>query len=314
MASEIKLVRNAELAKAIILSPEFTTYSMADRYRDLMRRTNVDFNAAITLLDHLPVFIDGDNHQRIRKLMAKQISRTKSDQLIAATKSLSHLVGKTFVAAREIELIAEFCQPLWRAISTTIVSQNEATLQLVDAVPGLFSPLLSIRERVKINDLIADFLAEHPAETDDELILVCLAALGARPFVGSLGLSLLEIFQRNKGIKLNEISWPKIFPSSSLTYVDRVFAGPEQSSASFETGDRVRCLTQYGGYTAEENRSALFGFGAHTCLGKSISEKVWSEVVKELSRIKLRADCRSIMMSPHNDPFQMPGEIRITMG
>jgi len=313
MAREIKVVSNAKHAKAIILSSDFTTYSMADRYRDLMRRTNVDFNAAITLLEHLPVFIDGDSHQRIRKLMAKQISRTKSDQLSAATEVLPLLVQKTFMLARDTELIAEFCQPLWRAISATIVPPNEATLELVDAIPGLFSPVLSIRERVKINDLIANFMEEQPVDRDDELILVCLAALGARPFVGSLGLSLWAIFQRNEGLNLSEVSWPAIFPSSSLTYVDRIHSRQVDSSLSFATGDRVRCITQHEGYSCEENRSSLFGFGAHTCLGKSISEKVWGLVGKELSRVKLRANCRSIVMSPHNDPFQMPGRIEIRM-
>ncbi|MFA5957009.1 hypothetical protein [Hyphomicrobium sp.] len=313
MANEIKFIENAPEAKAIILSSEFATYSMSDRYRELSQRTNIDFSAAIKLLDHLPVFIDGNNHQKIRKLMAKQVSRTKDVQFAASIEALSMLSQKLLRAGSEVDLIAEFCQPLWRSISSAIVPPNKDMLELIDAVPTLFSPFLSIRERAKINALIAAFLDAYCVYSDDDLIHVCLASLGARPFVGSLGLSLWTVFQSNQGAKLSEISWPRMFPSSSLTYVDRIFARPERCSHTFEMGDRIRCFTQSKAYTVEENRSALFGFGAHTCLGKSISEKVWVQVVAELSRFHLRVDCRSIAMNPYTDPFQMPGTITIRL-
>jgi hypothetical protein len=313
MANDIKFIENAPQAKAIILSSEFATYSMADRYRALSQRTNVDFSAAIKLLDHLPVFIDGENHQKIRKLMAKQVSRTKENQFTASNEALSKLRQELFRPGSEFDLISEFCQPLWRSISSAIVPPNKDMLELIDAVPTLFSPFLSIRERAKINALIAAFLDVYCAHADDDLIHVCLASLGARPFVGSLGLSLWDVFQSNRDAKLSEISWPRMFPSSSLTYVDRIFATPGRCPHTFEKGDRVRCFTQSKAYTVEQNRSALFGFGAHTCLGKSISERVWVQVAAELSRVNLRVDCRSIAMSLYTDPFEMPGTITIRL-
>lgn len=314
MASEIRFIQDAQAAKAIILSAEFTTYSMADRYRELSERANVDFSATIKLLDHLPVFIDGERHQRIRKVMAKRISKTKDSQLAASRETLTTLCADLLRAGTEIELIADFCQPLWRSISSAIVPPGENTLELVDAIPALFSPHLSIRERAKINAKIAAFLEVHCTQSDDNLLLLCLASLGARPFVGTMGLSLWEAFQAKPGAKMSEIAWPSMFTSSSLTYVDRIFSAPsERCPHLLETGDRVRCFTQSKSYSREENRTALFGFGAHTCLGKSISEKVWGLVVAALSKIDLRVDCQSIEMSPHNDPFQMPASIKVAL-
>jgi hypothetical protein len=313
MAKDIKCIENAPQAKAIILSSKFATYSMADRYRELSQRTNIDFSAAIKLLEHLPVFVDGENHQKIRKLMAKQVSRTKEDQFNSSNEALAKLSQKLFHPGSEVELISEFCQPLWRSISSAIVPQNKDMLELIDAIPTLFSPFLSIRERANINAHIAAFLDAYCAHSDDDLIHVCLASLGARPFVGSLGLSLWDVFQSNQGSKLSEISWPRMYPSSSLTYVDRIFTTAESYLHNIEKGDRVRCFTQSKAYTPEENRTALFGFGAHTCLGKSISEKVWVRVVAELSRFQFRIECLSIAMNPYTDPFQMPGTITIRL-
>jgi len=314
MASQIRFIEDAQTAKAVILSAEFTTYSMADRYRELSERAKIDFSAAIKLLDHLPVFIDGEKHQRIRKVMAKRISETNGRQLAATEETLATLCSTLFHTGAEIELVADFCQPLWRSISSAIIPRSESMLELVDAIPALFSPHLSIRERAKINTKIAAFLEAHCTQSDDNLLLLCLASLGARPFVGTMGLSIWEAFQAHPGAKMSEMGWAPLFTSSSLTFVDRIFSAPsERHPQSFETGDRVRCFTQSRSYAAEQNRMALFGFGAHTCLGKSISKKVWQLVVTALSQLHLRVDCQSIEMSPHNDPFQMPASLKVAL-
>ncbi|WP_045836531.1 hypothetical protein [Hyphomicrobium sp. 99] len=312
----MKLINDAKIAKAVILSPDFATYSMADRYRELSHRAGIDFSAAIKLLEYLPVFIDGENHQRIRKVMAKQISRTKDSQLSAARQRLGDLFQGSFHPGAEIDLVADFAQHLWRSIVASIVSENEGLLDLVDEIPELFSPLLSIRERAKINAKIEAFLQSNSGadDEDERLINLCLGSLGARPFVGTLSLSLYDIFRSHPNSRMCGFTWPQSFPSSSLTYVDRMCTGAgDYSGLSVKEGDRVRCITQSSSYSGEENSRALFGFGAHTCLGKSISERVWSLVAETLSKSELRAECLSITMSPHNDPFLMPATIKIRL-
>lgn len=310
----MRFIRDASTAKAIIASPDFETYSMAERYRELELRTKLDFSAAIKLLDYLPVFIDGEFHQKIRKAMAKQISRTKDCQLAASREKLENLFKHGFRRNTRVELVKDFSLPLWRAISLSIAPLGRNALDLADEIPGLFSPALSIRERIKINDKIRDYLGAHADDEEDQLILLCLVSLGARPFVGTLSLSLYKIFEANPQSRMNELVWPEMYPSSSLRYVDRVCVKQTGiSHAEFRVGERVRCFTHSEGYSIEENRRALFGFGAHTCLGKSISEKVWSLVVETLSQSDLRVECLDIVMSPHDDPFLMPSQINIEL-
>ena len=312
----MEAVTDAQIAKAIILSPDFKTYSMAERYRELSQRTGFDFSAAIRLLECLPVFIDGENHQRIRKVMAKQISRTKDCQLAAVRQTLTDLVDRGFRPIAELDLVANFAQPLWRSISASIVPRDTELLNLVDDIPALFSPALSIRERAKINERIARFLQDNAEadDADDRLIMLCLASLGARPFVGTLGLSLYELFRTNPAARMCDIVWPPLFPSSSLTYVDRICVNAsEYEGIHIKDGERVRCFTQSSSYSSADNRQALFGFGAHTCLGKQISERTWSLITETFSKSELRAECLGIEMNPHDDPFQMPASIKVKL-
>lgn len=287
---------------------------MADRYRQLQSRSNYDFSPAIKLLEHLPVFIDGDQHQTIRKVMAKQISRTQKCQFSASEEILERLITHALMPQRQIDLVSEFAQPLWRAISGSIVPREGAMPELVDDVPGLFSPLLSIRKRVEICDKIRAFLDACQADQEDSLILLCLASLGSRPFTGTLSLSLFDIIQKNPNRRFSEIEWPDIFPSSSLRYVDRIcLRQTEISHQTFNQGDRVRCFTQLESYSGEDNTRSLFGFGIHTCLGKSISERIWRLIVDKFAKSDVRATSDHIIMSPHNDPFVMAASAYVSL-
>lgn len=310
----MKTVVDSKIAKSIITSQDFITYSLADQYRELTRRTGTDFSAAVTLLDWLPVFMDGDEHQIIRKVMAKQISMTKECQFSSSRDKLDFVFEFTFRKDASLDLVCDFAVPLWRSISGSIVHRSESMLKFVDDIPGLFSPYLSMRERMSINDSIAQFLSAHKDDADDQLILLCLVSLGARPFVGTLALSLYEIFKNNPGSCMRDITWPEAFPVSSLRYVDRICVNDSSiGEMIFEAGDRVRCFTQSKEYSVNENTRALFGFGAHTCLGKAISEKVWRLVVEKFSQSDLRVKCLDIAMSPHDEPFFMPSHMNISL-
>lgn len=310
----MKFVHEAAVTRQLVLSPDFRTFSMAGQYRELERRTGVDFAAVIELLETMPVFIDGSHHDTVRRAMARQIARTRECQFATARSVLDALCRRWFAPDSRLDLVEDFARPLWRAISSAIVPRSDETVQLVDDIPHLFRPLLSIRERLKINERIAAFLDAHRADRQDALTLLCLAALGARPFVGSLALSLYAIFDANADRAFTEIRWPEVFPESSLRYVDRICtAATTVAGVDYQPPDRVRCTTQSKDYSAADNREALFGFGHHTCLGKSTAERTWRMVVEKLSGLALRAECRGLTLAPHNDPFVMPGRAEIAL-
>ncbi len=279
---------------------------MADQYRQLQAHTGYDFSAAIKLLEHLPVFMDGDHHMRVRKAMARQIAGSQKCQFSAAVEKLDDLIATKLLPATKIDLVADFAGPLWWAVSSSIVLRSPATVRLVDDIPGLFNPILSLSKRLDISKRIDAVLRLAGEDAEEELILMGIATLGARPFAGSISLSLYEIIQKNAGKQFSDIAWPEIFPATSLRFVDRICLNPVTiGDNSFEAGEWVRCFAQRGDYTREENNAALFGFGVHSCLGKSISERVWKLVTEKLSQLPLSATPLDLVISLHTDPFYM---------
>src|SRR6185369_2137651 len=104
----LKSVRDEKIAKAIVLSPNFSAYSMASSYRELAQRTKLDFASVIKLLDCLPVFINGDPHQRIRKAMARQLSRTKDCQFSSCSDTIESLFNLAFRRNASLDLVEDF--------------------------------------------------------------------------------------------------------------------------------------------------------------------------------------------------------------
>jgi hypothetical protein len=299
---------------SVLRSDKFGQYSMSERYRELKQRTGLDFDATIQLMDFLPAFLDGDRHKTIRKAMARQLAATKKLQEETAATRIVFLFDKLFIPPSAIELVSQFALPLWRDISASIVDHNQDALDLINEIPLLFFPTPSIRERMKINKKLEKFIENNQKNIDDTLCNLALRVLGTRPFVGSLVLSLYQTIAENAGKKSNEIQWPRIFPASSLTFVDRICKHATQiGNDAFSVGARVRCCTQHETHSSEENSALLFGLGVHTCLGKGISEFVWKALTQHLSRLGARLAPLDIQIEADTEPFFMPSVARIAV-
>jgi hypothetical protein len=298
----------------VMRSDSFGQYSMSQRYRELKQRTGLDFDATIRLMDFLPAFLDGDRHKEIRKAMARQLAATKKLQEDTAETQIAFLFGKLFSAPREIDLVSQLALPLWREISASIVNHNRDALDLINELPLLFFPTLSIRERMKINEKLENFIQANQINVDESLCTLALRVLGTKPFVGSLVLSLYQIVADNAGNKSNEINWPRIFPASSLTFVDRFCThATHVGDDPLAVGTRVRCCTQEATYSIEQRSAFLFGLGIHTCLGKGISEFSWKALTQRLSQLESSLMPLGSEMDTHTEPFSMPSVARIAV-
>jgi hypothetical protein len=309
------LLKDPVAMSSVVGSEHFEPYSMADRYREIARRTGLNFDAVVQLMEFIPVFIDGERHRKTRRMMARGLAASKNLQEETATRKLKSLFEKLFVPPNEFDLLSQFARPLWREISASIVARSDDTLDLIDEIPSLFYPTLSIRERIKTNEKLASFIDADPLNIDERLAYICLAVLGARPFVGSLVLSVYQIVAQNAGKRSNEIEWPDIFPVSSLNFVDRICKHDTRiGDHEFDTGNRVRCYVQDATYSTEQNRASLFGLGAHTCLGKGIAEFSWRLLVHAFARLDAVLKPLGIEISAHSEPFVMPSTARIGVG
>jgi hypothetical protein len=313
---EVKMItlKDPTAVRAVLTSEHFEMYSVASQYRELGRRTGFNFDAIIQLLDFLPTFIDGEAHLRARKIMARRIALSKKSQENTATKTIQSLFEKLFIPQQDVEFVSQFAQPLWREVSSSIVESNDEMSDFVDRIPSLFRPDLSIRERIRINEKLANFLDADGLNAEEQLANLGLAVLGAGPFIGSLVLSVYQIIVQNSGKRSNEISWPETFPASSLHFIDRVCTRNTQIvNHEFHAGTRIRCCIHDASYSTEYNKSSLFGYAMHTCLGKGISEFSWKMLIQNLAQLDaILVPLELQMASPtETEPYSMPATARI---
>ena len=248
--------------------------------------------------------MDGDRHKATRKQMALHIASTKKEQEEVVIKTADKLLSAFFTNNCKLDLLTDIALPLWHAISAIIIRNENNVQEIVDLIPSLFYPVLSIRKREQINNRLADIIAHQGEEC---LLGIALATLGARPFSGSLTLSLYDAAVQNKTGIVSALELGEGYKKSSLTYVDRICksdssVGPHHITA----GERVRCVTQSSKYTEEQNISALYGFGAHVCLGRPISQFTFNLLKERLKRFDCKMIPEQIEMQDDCNPFTLP--------
>ncbi|OOZ41785.1 hypothetical protein [Solemya elarraichensis gill symbiont] len=236
--------------------------------------------------------------------MALLVASTKKEQEEEARNTIDKLLQRFFTRRCEFDLVADFARPLWHSVATTISQCGDDSQEIIDSIPSLFSPVLSIRKREIINNRLSEIITRRGEEN---LLRIALAALGTRPFTGSLALSLYDAALRNNAGKVSALELGQGYRKSSLTYVDRISKTDGRiGSCQFSSGQRVRCITQSSEYTEEQNLSSLYGFGVHVCLGRPISQYIFDSLKEQLKDYGCRMTPLSLEMQENSDPFTMP--------
>ena len=273
------LAETFEDAKQILKSCSYQPISMAGSYKILGERLGVDFGPTIQLFELLPVFLDGQRHAEIRKKMAICLANSRSKQEQAAQVAINSLPNLA-ATTTPINLMTDFIRPLWRAVSRESTGYEEANLILMDDIPRLFDSRLRVKDRLEINERLRIFIKNESDNIEEKLILLGQNVLGSGPFIGTLTLSLHDIFSQNIGKKLKDITYPTSFPRSSLEVTDRV--NKNESSDSVEP-NIVRCVIHSKKYSESEKQLAMFGLGEHVCLGRPLSNNIWTLLTQKLA-------------------------------
>jgi hypothetical protein len=303
-----------EAAKNAITSKEFYAYPMADVYNELSTKSGIDFSAAILLMKHLPIFLDGDDHKDKRKRMAQVYADTRSRQEQNISSCIDQIIFEISVYNGEYDIIEGLANPIWRALQDAICDLDRIYIEpeLVREIPRLFDPNLSLRRRKLINDKISDHLSNISSFEQPEFFdRIALLVLGVRPLVNSLALSLYKIAELQKHVKLNEIEFPKSFSHSALTFVDRIARkSVEIHGQCYDEGTRFRCVTVDETYLDIENQKNMFGLGAHLCLGRPISMYIWKQLTASLGTLSKMIKPMELQYA-QNEPFIVVSKAKI---
>jgi hypothetical protein len=277
-------------------------------------RLGHDFGPAIALLERLPTFMDGDPHAAMRQAMARIFGAIRQPQLAAAREVLAEFAATRLQPGVSCDLMEDLSRPLFRAMTKVAVAARslpDEVAALIDEVPLLFSPVTAMKKRLEINARLAPLIAEHGVDILNDIGLM---ALGVRPLTGGLARSLHATIESHQGELLSAMAWPERIIFSPVTFVDRMCLEPVTlGGEAFAAREHLRCEIQVAAWTPEQRQVTMFGVGAHLCLGRPISEQIWTLCTALFAAQDLRATAGPLAMRQGSDPFALPAHCPIAI-
>jgi hypothetical protein len=153
---------------------------------------------------------------------------------------------------------------------------------------------------------LEEHVSSAPAQAGDSPGAIAMTLFAGDPTLGSLGETIIEQLEKNRGTALADIDWAPKLTRSGLPFVERQAARDfECGGTLIRKGDRI---TIYLGAFGSDG-SLHFGAGAHTCLGKALAEQLWSELRSSLSGRTGRMELLSVAYREADFAFTMPIEI-----
>jgi cytochrome P450 len=238
----------------------------------------------------LPALLSGEQHSVLRKQLAtflmgglKRVEGTLPDFL---EKNLA-LLRKPGI----VDLYVDIARPLVAHIVSELIGQK-ITEEIQNLDLGDIFPLNKTPS--KLRRLNADYgkaLEFLSQSTDDQTELAC--KLSCLTFgVDSLTMMIVEnILELITDQSVNEL--PLKFPREAGVPV--TFRSPREDCHfgvhHFKKGEVLRLQIQANAYSEQtDHRDVMFGAGLHSCVGRQLSLKIWSQLAKAINAIGLRAE------------------------
>ncbi len=307
----------------LLKSKDYRPLSIADQYELIGAHIGADFAPVVRLLNMLPVFLNGSRHGEIRRAMALSLTAARPRQQQAAQQVIATLPA-LLVPGQTLELIESFMLPLWNAMATAGSGSGMLPDGLVQDVTTLFDIELRLRERLRINERLREFIAADPDTAEHRLLVLGQNSLGTKPLIGAVTLSLHYMFSHHLNQPLRSLDWPTYFPASPVLCTDRIPINDAHEGTDSAEPVR-RCVLHSTQFSREENDEALYGLGEHACLGRVVSNSVWSMITTCLaglditissSTLALRKDARESHedLLKMTEPFLNPLSLKVEIG
>jgi len=273
---------------AILKSTDFVAADFAEWHRTLAKM-GIGCSAVIEILDHVAIANEGKRHAEIRKTMARCIATQTGSTKHALAEKLSALVPARCRDGQRVDLVREIIRPACDTLFERLLGVPVPSDEGISA-SQIFDLYLSLNRRKRIVSQ-AGAMLETYTEAQDRLNVApgyatSLRMLGYDSIVGSLGGSILHVFEGAPGRRLCEIAYPANLPMTGVPYVERFAAADRQvGDAAIKQGDRIRL------YLDSESKSkgeCHFGRGRHSCLGEDLSSWLWRALTAEFAQLPLR--------------------------
>jgi hypothetical protein len=300
------LVSDPILISKILWNSDFIVHEY--RFDLALSRHGVDLPHLTRMRDFLPLAVEGERHTLLRDRMVKEISLNTVAAVDAYEAALAAALNEAIVRSRDGKacLAQDVFLPSLRKASIILaglaphLSSIEAIDRLID-LPLFFDDMISLRKREQLELIGSQVLQAMPVDMglDEKYLRLSMLTLAVDTLSASMTLSVKTILEREPGVPLNQINWDTELTTTGLPYIERKASkNIRLSDKVISENDRVRLLVDAAGVQGNacpRYSNLYFAVGAHQCIGKAVSRKIWKSTTKHL-----RAIDRTLHVTAHS--------------
>jgi cytochrome P450 len=296
------VIAEPALIVSLLRDPRAVILSIDEMVGMIERTYGTEFANVKFAARHLPLFLEGDIHAERRRRFTRYLSGRLAELEIGLPGLLErHL--EPFRGEGRIELVAEVTGPLVRDINAILVGRPLAdaiaSLDLLD----LFALNKSVTRFKDLDRRVGQAIEFLHADSEDEELLgerFTALAMGLETLMTMLTEGLFSAFREEPGVSGGDATLPA-YPIETGVPISyrRAEADFEMSGHEFKQGDLLRLQLQTLGYVpGETDRKWIFGAGAHSCVGKQASLRIWAELKRVFDAMHIRGQVRSYELAP----------------
>jgi hypothetical protein len=298
----------------ILSSADFEPILYPERHSEIAKALGFDVSEVVRVAKHIPLLLRGTAHLETRKRLAVLIA-TGARPARKATEELLPTMISDLLKPGSRDVMQHLVNPFVGKIMSAMVGLE---LQLAGdtMISRLFSQNIGVSKRRRMNtefgSLRAQIEAKMPDLTEIEVgDRVALCVLGMDSLRGTLGCSLHEILSAGSSQNIDTVTATHP-PRTGVPFVDRQAINPvELESKNHAAGTTFRAwLDTYECASSSRSRQRLFGFGAHTCLGRTLSLEIWKTTTDALQQNPATVEILEYDLR-RDDVFHIPENFKI---
>ncbi|WP_333715056.1 hypothetical protein [Yoonia sp.] len=294
----------------VLRDPDFDVVRFGDGHHYIGQYTGIDVSEIVSAFRAVPLSLRGEDHAAARQRLARIVAEAAPQTGAFIEAELPALIDALLQPGRH-DVLAEFIIPLSEGFMKANIGAAPA-IAPDSMIPRALSATIGIAKRKRLNTEMGA-LRQHLARAlphlgaDEIADRMVLAILGTDALRGTLGQSLHAYFEGAPNS-----ADPTAPPRTGVPRIPReVIRDHVIDGKLCPAGHQVKAeLKSFNDSDKTHERIRFFGFGAHTCIGRQMSLKLWRRLVEVLDAHA--PDVRILAYSlRRDDVFDIPEEFQI---
>lgn len=303
-----RVVVVGEAAIKVMSDPGFRVTPHLEFSTKLAGRLQLDISTTLAVMNRLPLWKDGAEHQALRREVASFLAEDRINKCARAADRM-HQIARTSMNNSSINLL----DMITRFANTFM--EEVTGLPPIDSdlgdLPSIFSSNLGIRARrsleASLHCQVENARMRFPSESlERHTLRVGQWTMGRDALIGTLGLSLRQHVNELDGRPLNSLRMTVVPTHTGVPAIGRIAKWDHQIfGCPISAGDLVECRLDSLSGSSSSLRQHFFGAGPHLCLGRSLALNFMSIVADALSEYNFGLQAESYCLKEH-DVFDIP--------